>query len=833
MMMSVSTTQKKNVSIHQIVDKDGRAYSARHTEPLWVDRSETNVFSEPTTGNKITPLTSGKEYFADLIHVCDSASDEIYIAGWQVNWDALLAPGVRLYDVLYRAARRGVHIYVMPWDDTEPVQTYDDQTKAVLERINERLKLEKGKADKCGKVCVYLCKSYASVNNGYYSHHQKQVLIDRKIAYVGGMDLAYGRMDDACYDLHADSDGRQVLNRYNPGIPPLQKLKSDASTLVDPDLLTGPNDNSDTVDENTGEVLAPSNAKVESAHIAAGGWQVRYGKAGMVGTLANTNSVSANTCEYTELDAKRQPRMPWQDVHSRIEGPAVSNLLRNFILRWNTVANKEDKLALPKAPKEFEQPGKAQIQVLRSAPAAHVATEQKANSTAGSAGTQQDIHIAMKNLIAKARRFIYIENQFFVSDFGNIGGEQGELSPAAQFIKDGGGGIGDYALRAVRMASKGNKDAMDRLPQNGVLKALLARFKEIIVDDVTKPKFHVYITLPVHPEGGLDDATIAVQVYFTMQTLVYGSHSLINGIRRCIKARELKDSNDAHYMRVINNAENTEYESIDADDCYEYVTLLNLRNWAQLGDRYVTEQIYVHSKLMIVDDRFALLGSANINDRSLLGERDSEIAVLVMDEDTKRADINGKGSNQPVRCFAHDLRKKIWGKLFGITGGVRAAAELQSAVDEPGHPESWKKIQDRAKKNAALYEAAFPYIPRNSIINERGDSIPASILPTWESNVEAVKSEKREKGRLRSLMPFSKEFWDKPTHTKAVNGLSNITGFVAAIPIEWTKGENIWIKFPTALIVKNEGRDALPVNSEANKTTLAATRNYSIVQAEG
>lgn len=38
-------------------------------------------------------------------------------------------------------------------------------------------------------------------------------------------------------------------------------------------------------------------------------------------------------------------------------------------------------------------------------------------------------------------------------------------------------------------------------------------------------------------------------------------------------------------------------------------------------------QIYVHSKLMIVDDRITLIGSANINDRSLLGSRDSEVCT--------------------------------------------------------------------------------------------------------------------------------------------------------------------------------------------------------------
>lgn len=37
----------------------------------------------------------------------------------------------------------------------------------------------------------------------------------------------------------------------------------------------------------------------------------------------------------------------------------------------------------------------------------------------------------------------------------------------------------------------------------------------------------------------------------------------------------------------------------------------------------------MHSKIMIVDDCIALIGSANINDRSLLGSRDSEVPLLV------------------------------------------------------------------------------------------------------------------------------------------------------------------------------------------------------------
>ncbi|RYE15593.1 MAG: hypothetical protein EOP45_18330, partial [Sphingobacteriaceae bacterium] len=41
-----------------------------------------------------------------------------------------------------------------------------------------------------------------------------------------------------------------------------------------------------------------------------------------------------------------------------------------------------------------------------------------------------------------------------------------------------------------------------------------------------------------------------------------------------------------------------------------------------------TEMIYIHSKIMIADDDIVIIGSANINDRSMTGTGDSEIAVI-------------------------------------------------------------------------------------------------------------------------------------------------------------------------------------------------------------
>ncbi len=37
--------------------------------------------------------------------------------------------------------------------------------------------------------------------------------------------------------------------------------------------------------------------------------------------------------------------------------------------------------------------------------------------------------------------------------------------------------------------------------------------------------------------------------------------------------------------------------------------------------------------VMVVDDRLVIIGSANINDRSLMGDRDSEIAIVTRDRE--------------------------------------------------------------------------------------------------------------------------------------------------------------------------------------------------------
>ena len=72
----------------------------------------------------------------------------------------------------------------------------------------------------------------------------------------------------------------------------------------------------------------------------------------------------------------------------------------------------------------------------------------------------------------------------------------------------------------------------------------------------------------------------------------------------------------------------------------------------------ITELVYVHAKMMIVDDQSVIIASANINDRSLLGNRDSELALLVQDTSTVTSTMNG----QPFKAgaFACSLRKSLF-----------------------------------------------------------------------------------------------------------------------------------------------------------------------------
>ena len=86
--------------------------------------------------------------------------------------------------------------------------------------------------------------------------------------------------------------------------------------------------------------------------------------------------------------------------------------------------------------------------------------------------------------------------------------------------------------------------------------------------------------------------------------------------------------------------------------------------------------LYVHSKLLIVDDEHTIIGSANINDRSQLGNRDSEVCLYYQSRD-----------------FAKSLRTQLWTNFLG-----------EKVPDwEPESAEMFELWKGRAQKNTEIY----------------------------------------------------------------------------------------------------------------------------------
>jgi phospholipase D1/2 len=75
-------------------------------------------------------------------------------------------------------------------------------------------------------------------------------------------------------------------------------------------------------------------------------------------------------------------------------------------------------------------------------------------------------------------------------------------------------------------------------------------------------------------------------------------------------------------------------------------------------------ELYIHTKLLIADDRIVICGSANLNDRSQLGYHDSEIAVVIEDPSTIDSVMDG----QPFQAsrYAASLRRQLFRKHLGL-----------------------------------------------------------------------------------------------------------------------------------------------------------------------
>eukprot|EP01062_Namystynia_karyoxenos_P073395 TRINITY_DN7019_c1_g1_i1.p1 TRINITY_DN7019_c1_g1~~TRINITY_DN7019_c1_g1_i1.p1 ORF type:complete len:945 (+),score=273.20 TRINITY_DN7019_c1_g1_i1:117-2951(+) len=183
------------------------------------------------------------------------------------------------------------------------------------------------------------------------------------------------------------------------------------------------------------------------------------------------------------------------------------------------------------------------------------------------------------------------------------------------------------------------------------------------------------------------------------------------------------------------------------DEAKKYILVTSLRNWGKnASERLCTSTIYVHTKLLLVDDARLIVGSANVNDRSMVGDRDSEIGVVV---DELQAQKEGKappevgtidGRSCPVGQRIRRLRLHLWREhLCGDTEDESVLAQFQ----DPCAPETWELIRQRAEENTKIYETVFPGIPsdRNKTLEDtqRRVSEGRASRPGDEKQLEQIK----------------------------------------------------------------------------------------------
>jgi len=118
---------------------------------------------------------------------------------------------------------------------------------------------------------IFVSRAPKTNISSIWSYNEKLVIIDQKIAFVGGLDLCWGRYDSNKHPIVEEENERNTY--YYPGC----------------DYL------------NERQVI-----------------------------LHNVEKFYEE-----QLDRNSMPRMAWHDVHAMVQGPIVSDIVRHFVERWN------------------------------------------------------------------------------------------------------------------------------------------------------------------------------------------------------------------------------------------------------------------------------------------------------------------------------------------------------------------------------------------------------------------------------------------------------------------------------------------------------------------
>lgn len=229
-------------------------------------------------------------------------------------------------------------------------------------------------------------------------------------------------------------------------------------------------------------------------------------------------------------------------------------------------------------------------------------------------------------------------------------------------------------------------------------------------------------------------------------------------------------------------------------DPEEYIQFFSLRQWGKIGPNqdHATEQLYIHAKTIIVDDRVALIGSANINERSMLGSRDSEIAAIVRDTDMIWSKMAGE--DYQVGRFAHTLRMRLMREHVGLPVDEIIEEERNATMtqDEAFHSEMDRVYGSDSDGSLKSDEPAKGHLAPERPAASRGHSINFDVDLQLDAaadnerrsstssskhssvNPEASNEATTDTARQRDVNGFGPDHWKEARHKGLDHGRDSV-----------------------------------------------------------
>ncbi|XP_052202969.1 phospholipase D delta-like isoform X2 [Diospyros lotus] len=382
----------------------------------------------------------------------------------------------------------------------------------------------------------------------------------------------------------------------------------------------------------------------------------------------------------------KAPRQPWHDLHCKIEGPAAYDVLKNFEQRWKKAKKwsefgrhfkkishwnddaliKIERISWILSPSSStptddpamwvsseDDPENWHVQVFRSIDSGSLkgfpkqvhAAEAQNLVCAKNLVIDRSIQTAYVQAIRAAQHFIYIENQYFLGS-----------SYAWPSYKDAGADNLIPMELALKIASK-------------------IRAKE---------RFAVYIVIPMWPEGVPSSASVQEILFWQGQTM----QMMYEVIAQELKSMHLDDVHPSDYLNFYCLGNREECSEENSNSRGQPSSNGDSVSASQKFGRFM---IYVHAKGMIVDDEYVILGSANINQRSMAGSRDTEIAM---------------GAYQPHQTWAKK-KKHPHGQVYGYRMSLWAEhlGRIDETFKEPESLNCVRSINDIAEDNWKRFTA--------------------------------------------------------------------------------------------------------------------------------